>query len=206
MKLLLTGFEPFGEMPANPSQLIVEALAQDLRGFGNLEGLTAAILPVEFAAAGERIRALIEDARPDVILMLGVAAKRDTIGLERIALNLDDTPARPDNAGHAPDGMPIEPGGPLALAATLPLVELRAALAAVGVSVAISNHAGAYVCNHVFYVALRTVERLGLPARCGFIHVPLPRELQPDGPGACFTLADLVAAVKCCVKLIDCTC
>jgi pyroglutamyl-peptidase len=134
--------------------------------------------------------------------MLGVAARRDTVGLERIALNLDDSP-KPDNAGAAPDGVPIEPDGPLALAATLPLVELRTALMAAGIPVAISNHAGTYVCNHVFYVALRTVERLGLPAICGFIHVPLPRELRDAGAEAALSLADLVAAVKRCIAEID---
>jgi pyroglutamyl-peptidase len=198
MRLLLTGFESFGDIPRNPVQLIVEALAHDadLRSFRNLGGLSTAILPVEFAAAGERIRALIEATRPDVILMLGVAAKREAISLERIALNLDDSLARPDNAGAMLDGAPIAPDGPLALAATLPLVELCAALAAAGIPAAISNHAGAYVCNHVFYVALHTVARLGLPAACGFIHVPLPAELQPAGSAAGLSLADLIAGVR----------
>jgi len=204
MKLLLTGFEPFGEVKVNPSQLIVETLARDpdLRGGRGCAGLTTAILPVEFAAAGARMGALIEEAQPDVILMLGVAAGRATIGLERIALNLDDSPTRPDNAGVAPDGAAIEPGGPLALAATLPLVELRAALTAAGIPAVISNHAGAYVCNHVFYVALRSVARLGLPARCGFIHVPLPVHLQPAG-AAGLSLADLIAGVRTAIMFLQ---
>jgi pyroglutamyl-peptidase len=201
MRLLLTGFESFGDVATNPAQLIVEALAADHaeERFGK-SLFTTAILPVEFAAGGERIAALIEAVRPDVILMLGVAAGRATIGLERIALNLDDSPARGDNAGAMPDGAPIEPSGPLALAATIPLVELRAALAAAGIPVAISNHAGAYVCNHVFYVALRTVARLGLPARCGFIHVPLPAELREAGSGPAPALAELVTGVRCCIE------
>jgi pyroglutamyl-peptidase len=201
MKLLLTGFESFGEVATNPAQRIVEALAADRAVERFAKSLyTTAILPVEFAAAGARIRALIEAVRPDLILMLGVAAGRAAISLERIALNLDDSPARGDNAGAMPDGAPIEPDGPLALAATLPLVELRAALAAAGIPAAISNHAGAYVCNHVFYVALRTVERLGLPARCGFIHVPLPAELREAGAGPAPALAELVAGIRCCIE------
>lgn len=203
MRLLLTGFESFGEVATNPAQLIVEALAADhaVERFGK-SLYTTAILPVEFAAAGQRVAALIEAIQPDVILMLGVAAGRAAISLERIALNLDDSPARPDNAGATPDGAPIEPGGPLALAATLPLVELRAALTAAGIPVAISNHAGAYVCNHVFYVALRTVARLGLPARCGFIHVPLPAELREAGAGPAPSLAELVTGVRYCTRYL----
>lgn len=204
MRLLLTGFGPFGDTLRNPAQLIVEVLAAEYAA-APTDGLhcTSAILPVEFAAAGDRIAALIADLRPDVILMLGVAAKRDALSLERIALNLDDSPTRPDNAGVTPDAAPIVPAGPLALAATLPLIELRTALAAAGIPAVISNHAGAYVCNHVFYVALHTVARLGLPARCGFIHVPLPVELREAHSEPAPTLAGLIAGVRCCVEFLD---
>ena len=201
MNLLLTGFGPFGEVTTNPAQCIVETLAADPPRNDALR-LHTAILPVAYDAAGERLRALIEVVRPDVILMLGVAGRRTDIALERIALNLDDSPTRPDNAGRAPDGAAIEPGAPLALASTLPLSELRDVFRAAGVPVAISNHAGAYLCNHAFYVGLRTVERLALPARCGFIHVPMPRELSTDGAVDAPALADLVAAIRRCIIVL----
>ncbi len=205
MRLLLTGFGPFGDIVCNPAQLVVEALAADVTLWepDGPHRLISVILPVEFGAADEHIRNLIEAHRPDVILMLGVAAKRDSIGLERIALNLDDAPDRPDNAGCAPDGIPIAAEGPLALAATLPLPALRASLNAAGFPAVISNHAGTYLCNHVFYTALWTVERLGLPTRCGFIHVPLPRDLQPAGADARVALADLVAAIRHCIGYLS---
>ena len=146
-KILLTGFNAFGTVRENPSQLVVEAIAS--RGWPDL---TAAVLPTEFALAGRRIRALIRRHRPELIVCLGVAQGIPAIHLERVALNLDDTEA-PDNAGRIHAAKRIVKGGPLAYESTLPIIKMRERLRARGIPAAISNHAGTYVCNHVFYVA-----------------------------------------------------
>lgn len=170
MRILMTGFEPFGELESNPSELIVERM-----GSMGFEGMVREVLPTEYRAAGERIRALIRRERPEAVVCLGVALASDAIRLERVALNLDDTQA-PDNAGEAPAGQPIVAGGPVGYWSTLPLAGMYRVLREREVAVRISNHAGTYVCNHVFYVARHEIERLGSGAPCGFIHVPLATE------------------------------
>jgi pyroglutamyl-peptidase len=198
MTILLTGFTPFGGLTTNPSQGIVEALAA--RGAADL---VAEVLPTEFAAAGRRVGELIRQLRPRAVVCLGVGRDRDAVCLERVALNLDDC-EEPDNAGHAPAGQLIAPDGPLAYWSTLPLERMRATLRQRGVRVRISNHAGTYVCNHVFYLARHELETLGSRAPCGFIHVPLPAgEADPaDAARPLPSLPHLVEAVACCLEVV----
>jgi pyroglutamyl-peptidase len=202
MPILLTGFEPFGSVTRNPSGSIVEHARA--RPTGAYAGVVAEVLPTAFAAAGERLRALIRTHRPEAILCLGVAAERSAIELERIALNLDDA-ERPDNGGAAPRGRPIVAEGPVAYRSTLPLAALHAALQAAGFPARFSNHAGTFVCNHAFYVARHEVARLGLervgPAvPCGLVHVPLPVEAEAAGHG--LTLARLIEAIARCLEVL----
>jgi len=189
MKAVVTGFEPFGEHAENPSRLIVRRLAAE--GVAGLDLVTAE-LPTVFAAAEADIRRLLDLHRPDLLLSIGVASSRTVISVERIGLNLDDT-ALPDNAGIATEARPIVAGGPLALAATLPVLAMRAAIGRLGLPVEVSNHAGTYVCNHVLYAALHHAGARGLATRIGFLHVP-----QIIGATAKSTLAldDLVAAAR----------
>ena len=178
IKILLTGFEPFGEVEANPSHRVVEALrGADIAGIE----LAAAVLPVRYAAAGECIRLLIRENRPDYVLALGVAAKSEGIRIERVALNLDDSES-PDNDGVLRQGESILADGPPAYFSRLPLNGLKDVLESAGIPVRISNHAGAYLCNHAYYAATHEVEQLGLPSGVVFIHVPLPDNAE-DGAG-----------------------
>lgn len=189
MKAVVTGFEPFGEHAENPSRLIVRRLDADgVPGFD----LAAAELPTVFAAADAEIRRLLDAHRPDLLLSIGVASNRNVISVERIGLNLDDT-SLPDNAGIATEARPIAAGGPLALAATLPVLAMRAAIGRLGLPVEVSNHAGTYVCNHVLYAALHHAAAKGYATRIGFLHVP-----QVIGPTAKSNLGldDLVAAAR----------
>src|SRR5438067_1047453 len=108
MRIVLTGFDSFLGVETNPSQLLVEHFARrrDPR-------LIAEVLPTRYAAAAQKVRALIHEHRPDVMLSLGVAQTRPTISFERVALNLDDSET-PDNAGVVAKGRLIVPGAPLA--------------------------------------------------------------------------------------------
>src|SRR5262249_60108677 len=124
------------------------------------------------------------------VVCLGVGRDRDALCLDRVALNLDDC-EEPDNAGQSPAGQLIVADGPLAYWSTLPLERIRQALRARDVRVRITNHAGTYVCNHVFYVARHELETLGSRAPCGFIHVPLPAA-EPESKAP--SLTDLVEA------------
>ena len=117
------------------------------------------------------MRYLIQEYQPKVILALGVATGAPFLRLERVALNLNDA-EMPDNAGEVISGQLIEAKGPAAYWSSLPLTAMLEALDGLDVPVVVSNHAGTFLCNHVFYIARHQVEQLGIPSRCGFIHVP----------------------------------
>src|SRR5262245_33280526 len=153
MRVILTGFNSFHGVDVNPSQLVVEYFAR--RGE---PGIVAEVLPTEYAAAGRRIRSLVREHRPDVVLSLGVAQSRFAMCLERVALNLNDCET-PDNAGIVATARPIVAGAPLAYYSSLPLDAMLAALRGVNVPSAITNHAGTFVCNHVYYSAQHEVEQ-----------------------------------------------
>jgi pyroglutamyl-peptidase len=203
MRILVTGFEPFDGRGVNPSQKIVEALAQRPEAERRAK-LVTEILPCEFGAAGERLVTLIRELRPDAVVSVGLAASASAIRLERFALNLNDS-ARPDNGGDLASGRPIDPAGPIGYWSTLPLDTMLAALKARDIPAIISNHAGAYVCNHVFYTARREIERVGSDMAAGFVHVPLLDEQASSLPpgAATLSLATMVEALECCLSVIE---
>jgi pyroglutamyl-peptidase len=142
-----------------------------------------------------RLSDLIAQHQPDVVICLGLAARRSAINLERVALNLDDAKI-PDNAGDLAVGRPIQQDGPVAYLSTLPLEKMKQALQAREIPVEISNHAGAYVCNHVFYAARHAIEQAHFPAICGFIHVPAIAD-SADDQG--LLLDQMIEAVGVCI-------
>ncbi len=174
MKLLLTGFTPFPGVEVNPSALVVERIITP----PEVE-LIREILPVIFTTAGEQLKGLIRQHQPDALIMLGVAAGRESISLERFALNINDA-AKPDNEGALATGNPIVPDGPAAYRSTLPLETIHSRMEAAHIPVKYSNHAGAYLCNHVFYVARHLIDSEGLLIPAGFIHIPQMREAVDD--------------------------
>jgi pyroglutamyl-peptidase len=175
MRVLVTGFERFGSNDLNPTALLMERLA-------GRDGVTAAVLPVEYHTSVKRFEALLDEHRPDVAIAFGLARSYDQIRLERVALNLDEA-AVPDNAGVLRRGLRIVEDGPVGYWSTLPVNRLIAALAEAGLPNAASGHAGGYVCNHLFYGVRHTLERQGWPLPMGFVHVPpLPEQIAGE-PG-----------------------
>ena len=203
MTILLTGFNRFRELEVNPSEIVIQNIAAAIAS-PNLSEIKAEVLRTEFAAAGQRIQTLIHEYQPQVVIGLGVATGTDAIRLERVALNLNDTGV-PDNAGVAISGQRIVPDGPTAYWSTLPLEPMRDALQACGIPVKISNHAGTYVCNHLFYLARHQLEQLGSNAKCGFIHIPLITEqLQASTSHLpSLPLATVLEAIACCLEVIQ---
>jgi len=200
MKILVTGFRPFGKHGVNPSEQIVETLRKEALARHYFQ-LYTAVLPTQYAASGAQIRRLIRRIRPAAVLCLGLAATRTTISLERVALNLDDD-ALPDTASRVRRGRRILRKGPAAYWSTLPLERMRASLEQRGIPASISNSAGAYVCNHVFYVARHEIETSGSGARCGFIHVPPLQRRAKAGAPAGMPLPRMVEAVRCCLEAL----
>lgn len=196
MQILLTGFNPFGANEVNPSQIIVQTLAE--RYYDSFE-LVAEILPTIYNASAARMDELLTAVKPDAVVMLGLASARSVISLERVALNLNDASV-PDNDGDLRQGCAAIdlPDTPLAYATTLPIDAMLRALRERNIPAHISNHAGAFVCNHIFYMTRYHLENSSLATPCGFIHVPpiassaedtgLPLETLLDGIETCLNV------------------
>ena len=183
MKILLTGFEAFGTVDENPSQVIVERLAE-LHSLPDHITLACEVLPVEYELTGQLIRDLIKIHEPDAVVMLGVAASRREINLEYHAVNCD-TATSPDNKGVKRTGHVIDYRFDhyFKRTSTLPLDYLYYELRENGIPVKRSYDAGGYVCNHLFYHALSyALDDSPQALKTGFIHLPsfevMPCEAQ----------------------------
>jgi pyroglutamyl-peptidase len=180
MKALVTGFEPFGGDRVNPS---FEALPLLPSRLGAIDIATQA-LPVVFGAALPALRSAIAATGPDIVLCVGLAGGRTELSLERVAINVDDARI-PDNDGNQPIDQPVVSGGPAGYFATLPIKAAVAALRQAGIPAAVSNSAGTFLCNHVFYGLMHEAAKGGGRFRGGFLHVPyLPSQgaRQPGVP------------------------
>lgn len=177
--ILLTGFEPFGEVAVNPSGQVARALDGASIGGARVIGME---LPCRFGVALDLLGEALRRHRPEVVVVLGVAVDRDAITPERIAVNLDDARLA-DNAGLRPVGSVIVPNGPAAYWSRLPVKAMVRDMVRAGIPASLSMTAGTYVCNHVFYGLMHTVRRRS-GVRAGFIHVPgLTNGVAPDRPG-----------------------
>jgi pyroglutamyl-peptidase len=166
-RLLLTGFGPFPGAPENPTAHMVENLAScPLDGMA----LVTRILPVIWHEAEARMHALINEVKPDVILHLGLATKRSTIGVETRARN-ETTRLQPDADNVCRASGTIDPHGPGLRHARMETTRLVDILRASGLAAETSDDAGDYICNHTLYLSLGS----SVP-RVGFIHLPYPDE------------------------------
>ena len=167
MKALVTGFEPFGADAVNPSRKAVLRLPARL---GDL-AIETRVLPTVFGRAIAALDDALVTVWPDIVLCVGLAGGRAELSLERVAVNVDDARI-PDNDGQQPFGRPVVAGGPAAYFATLPIKAAAGALREAGLPAVVSNTAGTFVCNHVFYGLMHLVVTRHLPVRGGFLHVP----------------------------------
>ena len=166
MKILVTGFDPFGGETVNPSWEAVKLLPCKLGG----HKIVKLMLPTEFVRAEEMLLKAIDEHGPMLTVCCGQAAGRAAISFERVAINLRDA-SIPDNAGFQPVDEAVFPGGEKALFSTAPLKAMAAAVKAVGLPAELSLSAGAYVCNDVLYTLLRRFE--GSDSKGCFVHLPL---------------------------------
>ena len=174
MKVLLTGFEPFGKYKENSSWAVAEKVAACGVVDAEVIGMR---LPVSFAGVGTALRKAVEKYSPNVVIMLGQAAGIDYIKLERIAINMMDATIA-DNNGYIPDEEPIYADGTVALFTNVDIKKLCRAVEELGIPAKVSNSSGLYVCNRTYYEALRLCnERPGIKAL--FVHLPL-YEGQPS--------------------------
>lgn len=198
MRILVTGFDPFGEDKENPSTEILKKMSDEISG--------AEILKIEVPTVFNKSLDFIVEAmsrlKPDVVISLGQAGGRTAISIERVAINVDDARIK-DNEGNQPIDEPIDPSGPNALFSSLPIKAITQELKAKNIPAVVSNTAGTFVCNHVMYGVLRHIEKERLDIRAGFIHIPYEtRQViqKPSMPS--MNLMDMVKGIEIAIKVI----
>lgn len=188
--VLVTGFEPFGGDTRNPSAEIARALEGKVISHRRI---VAAVLPCVFGKSRRELRALIRAHRPERVIALGLAANRAEITPERVAINVDDARIA-DNAGAQPLDQAIVRGGPTAYWSSLPIKAIVAALRKRRIPAAVSQTAGTFVCNHVFYGLMHELRRSR--ATGGFIHVPWPRDWAGAPTASAIPFQTMVTAIE----------
>jgi pyroglutamyl-peptidase len=177
--VLLTGFDPFGGDAINPSWQAAQAL-HGRRVAGHR--IVAGQLPTVFNQSLQVLDRLLQEHRPVLAICTGQAGGRAALALERVAINVNDARIA-DNAQAQPVDTPVVAGGPAAYFSSLPIKAMLAALEREGIRGEVSQTAGTFVCNHVFYALMHTLAaRPEFSAtRGGLIHVPwLPQQGQPS--------------------------
>ncbi|WP_426998873.1 pyroglutamyl-peptidase I [Pseudarthrobacter sp. N5] len=175
--ILLTGFEPFGGGTTNPSWTAVTQARTLLESDGL--AVAAVELPCVFGESASVLRGALDEFRPELAICVGQAGGRERISLERVAINCDDARI-PDNAGKQPVDAEVVAGGPAAYFSSLPIKAALHAINVAGIPAEVSQTAGTYVCNHIFYTLMHQLHsRPG--ARGGFIHVPFEPSQLPQG-------------------------
>jgi pyroglutamyl-peptidase len=189
--ILLTGFEPFAGDALNPSGLVCRALHGQRVAHATVHAVE---LPCVFGRALQVLDEALAATPAVLVVALGLAAGRAEISVERVAINVDDARI-PDNAGGQPVDTPVVEGGPAAWFSTLPVKAIVAALREAGLPAAVSQTAGTFVCNHVFYGLQHRLAGTGV--RSGFVHVPLIDALAHAHPGVpTLPLDELVRGVR----------
>ncbi|TAJ31000.1 MAG: pyroglutamyl-peptidase I [Reyranella sp.] len=192
MKALVTGFDPFGGDKVNPSSLAVGKLKKRIGGVV----IHTATLPTSYAKSAGVLRKAIEKTRPDIVLCIGQAGGRTELCLERVAINVQDARIR-DNDGKQPIDKPVVADGPAAHFATLPIKACVAAMRKAGLPAAVSNTAGTFVCNHIFYALMDIAAAHPIPMRGGFLHIPyVPEQAARLGGAPSMAVEDIVRGIE----------
>lgn len=176
MKILVTGFDPFGGEKINPALETIKRLPDTILG----AQIIKLEIPTVVGKSLAKIKEAVEKENPDVVLSIGQAGGRSEITVERVGINIDDCRI-PDNEGNQPIDEPVVKGGPAAYFVTVPIKAIVENIKAHNIPASISNTAGTFICNHVCYgvahlAAARTAA--GKPMKSGFIHIPfLPEQV-----------------------------
>ncbi len=177
MKILITGFDPFGGENVNPAYEAVKLLPDTIAG--------AEIIKLEVPTRFHRAGAVLEDAmqrhKPDAVICVGQAGGRAAITPEKVAINLMDGRI-PDNAGYQPVDAPIREDGETAYFTSLPVKAMVQRMRDAGIPAAVSYTAGTYVCNYLLYTLLYLIDKKYPNVRGGFIHVPYAMEQVINKP------------------------
>ncbi|KZS43409.1 peptidase C15 [Paenibacillus glucanolyticus] len=183
IKILISGFEPFGGSSINPTERLVEEIRHD--SFQGAE-IRTILLPVHYDECAEILLQEMRAYVPDAVIACGVAGGRTAITPERIAVNIKDIPPEStisDNRGARPQDELIDPDGPDGLFSSLPIRLMVNRLKEAGIPASVSNTAGTYICNNTMYAILNEIRIQQLTAIGGFVHFPASTEMAVEKPG-----------------------
>lgn len=198
MKILLTGFEPFGGESVNPAKEAVKLVKEEIKG----AQIVKCYVPVVFGKAIETVHAAMKEENPDVVLCIGQAGGRYEVTPERVAINCDDGRI-PDNEGNQPVDQPVFADGANAYFSTLPIKKMVEYMKKANVPAAISNTAGTYVCNHLMYGVRYYIEKEFPNTIGGFMHVPyLHEQVMNKKETASLSKDDVVKAIEASIEAI----
>ena len=198
MKVLITGFDPFGGEKINPAWEAVRALPD------NIDGIEVVKLqiPTVFKKSAKKLFENIDSVKPDVVICVGQAGGRYEFSVERIAINVDDGRI-PDNDGYQPVDSPVFEDGENAYFSTLPIKAIVEEVKKAGIPAAVSNTAGTYVCNHIMYSLLYYLNKNNLNIKGGFIHVPfIPEQVIEKKNTPYMELTRITKALEISIKAI----
>lgn len=198
MKVLITGFDPFGGEKINPAWEAVKALPD------NIDGIEVVKLqiPTVFKKSAKKLFENIDSVKPDVVICVGQAGGRYEFSVERVAINIDDGRI-PDNDGYQPVDSPVFEDGENAYFSTLPIKAIAEEVKKVGIPSAVSNTAGTYVCNHIMYSLLYYLNKNNLNIKGGFIHVPfIPEQVVEKKNTPYMELTRITKALEISIKAI----
>ena len=198
MKILVTGFDPFGGEKVNPALEVVKSLPSEIHG----AEIHWVEIPTVFYRSAEVLEAEIVRFQPDAVLCIGQAGGRASLTPERIAINQDDARI-PDNQGNQPIDTPIRLDGQAAYFSTLPIKAMVQAVKEEGLPATVSNTAGTFVCNHLMYQVLYLADKKFPDMRAGFMHIPYMTEQVINKPNtASMSLTDIVRGIEAAIGAI----
>ena len=177
MKILITGFDPFGGESVNPAFEAVKLLPDTIAG----AQIIKQEVPTEFGRAGEVLEAAMNASKPDVVICIGQAGGRSAITPEKVGINIMDGRI-PDNSGYQPVDVTIREDGETAYFTSLPVKAMVQKMKDAGIPAALSYTAGSYVCNYLMYTLLYLIDKKFPSVRGGFIHVPYAMEQVVNKP------------------------
>ena len=199
MKALVTGFDAFGGDKLNPSTLAIRRLKRRMAGLT----VQAVELPTSYGRSAIVLREAILKQRPDIVLGVGQAGGRSELCLERVAINVQDARIR-DNDGKQPIDKPVVKDGPAAHFATLPIKACVAELRKAGLPAAVSNTAGTFVCNHIFFALMDIAAAHPIPMKAGFLHVPYaPEQVARLGAAPSMAIADIARGIEIILRVSE---
>jgi len=167
MKILVTGFDPFGGEPINPAIEAVKRMKDQINGAQVIK----LEIPTVRTKSIDAIEAAIVEHHPDLVISIGQAGGRFGITPERVAINVDDFRI-PDNEGNQVIDTIIQEDGEAAYFSSLPIKAIAKHLSENGIPSSVSNSAGTFVCNHVMYGILYLIDKKFPNIKGGFIHIP----------------------------------